>query len=242
MGDAVRVRAVGRKQRPLPSNVLRWALAIALLVHALLAWWLRDLMQPQALVDAERIEVRLIDAIPPEPALPVPPAMPVKVAVEPEERRALRSTRQQASVMASAPQTQDTPPEMSLQLYNRDGSIALPAETLEVAPSHFSASSTAPSALMARHRPLKIRPNYFAKVWRAPQNETLLGETLRKVGDFVDDNLTVKKEFTTPSGGKIKCEAGFMFIMAAAGCGWGFAPEWGTPTAHWKPATELDEE
>ena len=182
--------------------------------------------------------------MPDEPALPLPPIAPAR-----PPQAAAAAPAGSFRRPAPAPVQIDTPQsetaELSLHLYNADGSISLPgaAATEDKAPrADFVPRATAPSALMGPHRPLKMRPNYFAKVWHAPQNETLLGETLRKIGDYVDDNLTVQKEFTTPSGAKIKCKAGFMFIMAAAGCGWGFAPEWGKPTAHWKPATELDEE
>ena len=245
--EGVRARATLRRPSRPPRRVLRIALAIALLAHGLLGWWLRDLMQPQAAVDDERIEVRLIDPMADEPALPLPPVAPTRTpraaivptgpASAPSFRLAAPSSAQSASPQAEA--------ALSLQIYKADGSISLPAEAgaAQSAPhADFVPRATAPSALMGPHRPLKMRPNYFAKNWRAPQKETLLSESLRKIGEYVDDNLTVRKEFTLPSGAKIKCEAGFMFIMAAAGCGWGFAPEWGKPTAHWKPATELDEE
>ncbi len=244
--EGVRARATLRRPSRPPRRVLRIALTIALLAHGLLGWWLRDLMQPQAAVDEERIEVRLIDPVADEPALPLPPVAPAR----PPRATAAPSRAGPPTPRPDAPSAaQAAPPQpetaLSLQIYKADGSISLPAEAgaAESAPrADFVPRVIAPSALMGPHRPLKMRPNYFAKNWRAPQKETLLSESLRKIGEYVDDNLTVKKEFTLPSGAKIKCEAGFMFIMAAAGCGWGFAPEWGKPTAHWKPATELDEE
>jgi len=245
--EGVRARAALRRPAAPPQRWLRVALAIALLAHALLGWWLRDLMQPQGVADEERISVRLIDPVPDEPALPQPPTVPARPSTAaPPQSAPLAATRMPATPASPrAVPAEPEAPALSLQLYKADGSISLPTEaaTQDKAPhTDFVPRSTAPSTLMAPHRPLKMRPNYFAKVWHAPKNETLLGETLRSIGDYVEDNLTVQKEFTTPSGTKIKCKAGFMFIMAAAGCGWGFAPEWGKPTAHWKPATELDEE
>ena len=243
--EPIRLRAAARASRGMPAYVLRGALAIALLVHVLLAWWLRDLMRTQPPPDVDRIAVRLIDPIPPEPALPVPPAAPVPVTTETQIPLPMPRIVVPTPPSTTAPEkaTADAPPEMSVHIYNTDGSIVMPAPGASSPSANFVPRSTAPSPIMLPHRPIKIRPNYFAKAWRAPQNENLLGEALRKTADFVDENLTVKKEFTTPWGSKIKCAAGFMVIMAAAGCGWGMPPPpGGRPTEHWKPATELDEE
>lgn len=244
--EAVRAR-VRSRQTPAPAGAARRiALLIALCVHALLAWWLYALMRQPAGTDSGRIEVRLIEAVPPEPALPEPSAAAAVHA--PRLERANVGTPRTSNIEPTSPRTREAaeqaPAAPAIHIYDPDGSIALPAERVAADdPSHFVAPSTAPSALMARHRPLKIRPNYFAKAWRAPENETLLGETLRKIYEFADDNLTAKKEFTTPWGSKIKCEAGFLIVMARAGCGWGYPPPpGGRPIEHWKPATELDEE
>lgn len=244
--EAVRTRVRDRQAPALAHAARRIALLIALCVHALLAWWLYTLMRQPPSADSGRIEVRLIEPAPPEPALPepsaavvvhAPPLMPARVEI-PRTRSTEPAPRQKPEPEAQATAV----PE--IHIYNPDGSITLPAQTVaQDDPSHFVARSTAPSALMARHRPLKMRPNYFAKAWRAPENENLLGETLRKIYEFADDNMTAKKEFTTPWGSKIKCEAGFLIIMARAGCGWGYPPPpGGREIEHWKPATELDEE
>ena len=244
--EAVRMRARARRAPALAHAARRIALLVALCVHLLLAWWLYALMRQPPGADSGRIEVRLIDTLPPEPALPEPPAAAV-VHAPPSAPTSVEISRARSAEPAPQ-QTQEAaaqaPAAPEIHIYNPDGSIALPAQqVVPDAPSHFVARSTAPSALMARHRPLKMRPNYFAKAWRAPENETLLGETLRKIYEFADDNMTAKKEFTTPWGSRIKCEAGFLIIMAKAGCGWGYPPPpGGRPIEHWKPATELDEE
>ncbi|MEP6939026.1 MAG: hypothetical protein ABI846_04630 [Rudaea sp.] len=242
--EGVRQRASSRRDLPWWSRrLLATALAIAVAAHLLVAWWLRDLMQPPLLsADEGRVDVRLIDAPPPEPPVPDPPPPPERerAAPSPAPRRVAAAARAVAATPDAAPAS-DAP----LQLVDREGSIVLPKEDGKadsLSPSAFIAQSTAPTRLMGPHRPLKIRPNYFARAWRAPENENLLGETLRKVSEFVDENLTAKKEFTTPWGSKIKCQAGFMFVMAMGGCGWGFPPPpGGRPTEPWKPATELDE-
>jgi len=201
-------------------------------------------MLPPEPVDEGRIDVRLINAPPPEPQIPEPPPPPVREIEIPRP-----VSPRAAPVVRALPTPTPAPPapasDAPLQLVDREGSILLPKDDGKgdaPAPNAFIAQSTAPSRLMGPHRPLKIRPNYFARAWRAPENENLLGQTLRKAYEFVDENLTAKKEFTTPWGTKIKCQAGFMFVMAMGGCGWGFPPPpGGRPTEHWKPATELDE-
>lgn len=241
--EAVRVRASTRHDLPWWSRrLLLAALALAVFSHVLVAWWLRDLMLPPAPADEGRIEVRLIDAPPPEPRIPEPPAPPVREVETPQP--APPPVTAPAIVRAPPPHAPSVPAnDAPLQLVDREGAIVLPKDEVATpAADAFIAQSTAPSRLMGPHRPLKIRPNHFARAWRAPENENLLGQTLRKAYEFVDENLTVKKEFTTPWGTKIKCQAGFMFVMAMGGCGWGFPPPpGGRPTEHWKPATELDE-
>jgi len=249
--EAVRARASTRRDLPWWSRrLLLAALALAVATHVFFVWWLHDLMLPPAPVDEGRIDVRLIDAPPPEPQMPEPPAplvretesaRPVSPRAAPASVRALPT----ATPASPTPATPEPASDAPLQLVDREGSILLPKDDGKAAapaPDAFIAQSTAPSRLMGPHRPLKIRPNYFAHAWRAPENENLLGQTLRKAAEFVDENLTAKKEFTTPWGTKIKCQAGFMFVIAMGGCGWGFPPPpGGRPTEHWKPATELDE-
>lgn len=226
-----------RPPRAWPRGWKWFAVTIAVLAHVLLALWLRHLMHAPPAFDDGRIEVRLIDAPAPEPELPVPP-----VVVRPQAPVASLAPRASKAPAAPAPAApQETPSGIQqLSLYNIDGSIIVPPETKSaVAESAFIPKSTAPSALMLPHRPLKIRPNHFAGVWKSGKSIDLFD----RLNELIDDHLTAKKEMTTPWGSKIKCEAKYLFIIAVAGCGWGFPPPpGGRPTEHWKPATELDEQ
>lgn len=238
---ALRERALAhaRARPPASPRALKLgALALAVLAHLLFALWLRDLMRMPPATDNDRIAVTLIDAPPPEPALPEPP-LPLPRVPAPVAARSILSAR-----AAPAPDATPSAPPPSLHLYNPDGSIALPpatndALTVRVAPDAFIAQSTAPSLLMLPHRPLKIRPNHFAGVWKSGKSVELFD----RLNELIDEHLTVKKEMTTPWGSKVKCQATYLFVIAVAGCGWGFPPPpGGRPTEHWKPATELDEQ
>src|SRR5438309_3071338 len=239
---AMRERALAhaRVSRAVWPRGWKWfAVTAAVLALVLLAVWLRHLMQAHPAFDDERIEVRLIDAPPPEPELPVPPPI---VAQLHTPVASIAPRRANTAPAAPAPVvSQETPNGVQqLRLYNIDGSIIVPPETdkAAVADTMFVPKSTAPSALMLPHRPLKIRPNHFAGVWKSGKTIDLFD----RLNELIDDHLTVKKEMTTPWGSKIKCEATYLFIIAVAGCGWGFPPPpGGRPTEHWKPATELDE-
>jgi hypothetical protein len=251
--DRVRERALARASAPPPRRpraLIVGAIVLAVLLHVLFLLWLRDLMQSHPVADTDRIEVRLIDAPATEPALPIPPPLPEAIVVPAPQpiqaapRISRVSANQAPANPAASVQTQAAEP---LHLYNSDGSLIMPKDMVEridaMQPKpNFVSLSTAPSPIMLPHRPLKIRPNHFAAAWVHPENETLLTEVAGKITDFVDNNLTAKKEFTTPWGSKIKCQATYLFVMAGAGCGWGFPPPpGGRPEQKWVPANVLDE-
>lgn len=217
-----------------PRGIKLGAASLAVLAHLLLGLWLGDLMRTHPSMDGDRIAVRLIETLPPEPALPEPPLAPPRIYPPARVGR----TRAPAATASSAPSAPASLP--ALHLYNPDGSIALPsanndAMTASVAPDAFVAQAVARSKLMLPHRPLKIRPNHFANAWKGGGNVDLFD----RLNELIDKNLTVKKELF---GGAVKCQATYLLVIAVGACGWGFPPPpGGRPIEHWKPATELDE-
>ena len=252
--DLVRARALARKGIWLPhesrtSRVV--AIAAAVLLHALAALYLYFLMRPVLTEDRGRIEVRLLDAAPSEPALPEPPPMSSRILRAEPEKPASAPFAAQPGMPSDKSTLRSAEPEQTATIdaakfFNPDGSVAIPREqtktsSMPAQASAYVAPVIAPSPLLETRRPIKLRPNHFAGAWRAPANENLLGAALRKTAEVVDEKLTVRKEFTTPWGSKVKCQASYMMVMALAGCGWGFAPKPYEPEERWKPATVLDE-
>ena len=246
--EYVRARALGHVHARVPLSskaVRRGALLFAVLLHLILALWIHFATRLQPTDDGDRIEVRLLNAPPTEPSLPEPPSAPLRANVP-------SSTNQrtvEVPISPPPPPRTDVVPqqEVTLHLFNADGSVAIPRENTAShstsAPGNtFISTVVAPSPLLQTRRPIKLRPNHFASMWRTPANENLLGTALRKTAELVDEKLTVRKEFTTPWGSKVKCQASYMLVMALAGCGWGIPPKPYEPEERWKPATVLDEE
>jgi len=227
-----------------PRSLRILAISTAVLLHLIAAVWLYLLMRPHPMLDEGRIEVRLLDAAPAEPALPEPPA-PIQPP-PPVSTTAVMARRAPAAIESNPAPSSVVPSESTTQMhiFNADGSIDIPAEVADQTDAgqlpHFIPKSTAPSSLMTLKRPVKIRPNHFASAWKAPENENLLGAALRKTAEFVDKNLSVEKEFDTPLG-KIKCKAAFMIVMAGGGCVDVPPKPYEPPAEKWKPATVLDE-
>lgn len=245
--EHVRARALAHVHARVPLSskaVRRGALLFAVLLHLILAVWIHFAMRPQPTDDGDRIEVRLLNAPPAEPSLPEPPSAPPRANVPSSTNRRMADV----PISAPPPRTDAVPQEeTALHLFNADGSVAIPRENTEsrsmsASGNTFISTVVAPSPLLQSRRPIKLRPNHFASMWRAPVNENLLGTALRKTAELVDEKLTVRKEFTTPWGSKVKCQASYMLVMALAGCGWGIPPKPYEPEERWKPATVLDEE
>ena len=220
-------------------------------MHLALFVGLYEAMKPHLVEETEVMHVELIDAPLAEPALPEPPPhmlapsapTPQLMVVAPRVRSSEQTSARPSST--PAPSVHATPPTPQYRAYNLDGSLNVPKDLVELMDAalpkpNFIPKSTAPSPIMLPHRPMKIRPNYFADKWtHSWHNETLLG----RVAEFIDDNLTTKKEFTTPWGTTVKCEAAFLLVIAGGACGWGFPPPpGGRPIEYWKPATVLDEQ
>ena len=223
--EYVRTRALGHVHARVPllsKAVRRGALLFAVLVHLILALWIHFATRLPPTDDGDRIEVRLLNAPPAEPSLPEPPSAPLRANTPPS------ANRRTVEAPVSPPPRIDAVPkeETALHLFNADGSVAIPREngashSMPAPGNAFLSTVVAPSPLLQTRRPIKLRPNHFASMWRAPANENLLGTALRKTAELVDEKLTVRKEFTTPWGSKVKCQASYMLVMALAGCGWG---------------------
>jgi hypothetical protein len=253
----VRERALARAapQPQWPRWLRIGVLIAALLLHIVLALWLRDLMRPQFTADRDRILVTLIDAPLPEPPLPEPPVAPARTVPSAPTRpvridasaaavRSIVRTQARAPVSATMATSVTVAPAVpELRIYNVDGSLNVPKDLVEQIDAaqpkpNFIVQSVEPSPIMLPHRPLKIRPNYFAKAWVHPVRETLLDAGINKLNDLLRSAGT-SKEFTTPSGDKVVCS----WILIMGGCQWGFPPPpGGRPTEPWKPATVLDEQ
>lgn len=258
--DAVRKRALQRARTPpprLPRSVLYTAALVGVLAHVALFIGLYFAMKPDKVVEADVMHVELFDALPAEPALPeplpkpalvastlppvsAPPSVPRNAAISaPTSTRAVSAVAQSASPQATA---QASTAASEYRPYNADGSLNIPKDLIEQIDAakpqpNFIAQSTAPSPIMGPHRPLKIRPNYFAKSWVHARNENLLSAILSKLND-ITEQAALSHEFRTPSGDKVVCS----WILIIAGCSWGYPPPpGGHPTEPWKPATVLDE-
>ncbi len=244
--ESVRARALAhaRAREPRGPRQLRVAaVCAAILLHLFAAVALYLLMRPRLMIDEGRIAVRLLDAAPSEPPMPEP--APVRPGADAVRVANARHAEIQAPPALPAHVDAAAAAETSLHLFNADGSVALPREEATWAvtagrQTGFVSPIIAPSPLLQTRRPVKLRPNHFAAAWRVPENENLLGAALRKTAEVVDEKLTARKEFKTPWGSKVKCQASFMLVILA-GCGWGFAPKPYEPEEHWKPATVLDE-
>lgn len=112
-----------------PSGLRIGAIAAAILLHLFAASFLYLLMRARAVLDQDRIEVRLLDAVPVEPALPEPPPLPPKAppptaAKSPPARTPAAPVRTQPAAQAEA----DAPPKSidTATLFRADGSIRLP--------------------------------------------------------------------------------------------------------------------
>ena len=236
--EDVRLRALARRA-PAPFRVPAWGwigVAVLLLTIALLRSALHPPRAPAA--DSTSIRIVLLDAPAPEPPLPQPAPLPPRSASATPHvpaPRVAQPASETADAVSPATEEDASPP---LQLFNPDGSVVLPPEKRE-RPDSMAASFSVPRlpeaiGIMRHQRPLKVRPNHFARNFRQPSGSALQ--------DFVADHLTKKKEFTLPWGTHVECAGVTLFVAFVGGCGWYTPYRYYVPTEHWKPATELDEQ
>lgn len=235
--EDVRRRARGRRAHTTdhPSPLRRWAWLCAIALHLLLIISLRLTLRPTtpAAVDADVMQVDLVDLPLPEPALPEPPALlSPPTPTERKQHSALPTSQAPAQTPVAPPTVQPEPAQ--LRLFNPDGSAMLPddiAAQLDRARPQpdFIARRYDPSPILAVKRPIKVRPNHFAQYWAGTDGMPLHEAMFRQ--------LTVVKEFTAPWGGKYACA----WILIVVACGDVPDKPW-TPPMTWKPATEFDEQ
>ena len=240
--SGVRLRALARRpHEPQRSPSLRrWAWLLAIAIHVLVAIGLRFALRQGdvAAVDAGILQVELIDASS-APPLPEPAATPSRVPAA--ARRALAPSTAPIVTQRAAPATpgrsatpEASPPAVdALRLFNADGSASVPDDLAaqidrDRPKPDFIARDYAPSPVLQARRPLKVRPNHFAKYWSGSDGKPLHEQFF--------DSVTVVREFTAPWGGRYGC-AWVLIIVACAD-----VPDkpWIPPTT-WKPATEQDE-
>ena len=233
--EDVRLRALARRApEPFRVPTSGWIGCIALLLALVL---LRNALLPHRVMphDTTSVQIVLLDAPAQEPALPEPAPLPIHPAT-----RTLRPAPRIALPVPSAapsPLAVDSTPA-PLNLFNADGSLALPrehAQRADTTAATFSAPLLPESIGIMRHqRPLKVRPNHFAANFRHASGSALT--------DFVEDHLTARKEFTLPWGTHVECVGVSLFVAFVGGCGWYTPYRYYIPTERWKPSTELDEQ
>lgn len=127
----IRARAVARARRPqsqVAPGLRIFAVATAIALHGIGALWLYLSMLSKADVDRDRIEVRLLDAARPEPALPEPPPMSPKISQAVPEARARPSAPQTRAEPLSAPVARAPNENVVLDtstLFTPDGAVRL---------------------------------------------------------------------------------------------------------------------
>jgi len=233
----VRLRALDRAphEPDRPSRLHRWAWLAALAVHILVVVGLRIALQERAAApaDANVVHVDLIDA-PSAPPLPEPIARSAPPATHPRAAPiAAAPMRHEVPTPAAVPNETEVPAVDQLRVFNPDGSATVPddlAARIDRAKPRpdFVARDYSPSPILQTKRPLKVRPNHFAKVWAGTDGKPL--------HETIFDSVAMVKEFTAPWGGRYGC-AWILIIVACADI-----PDkpWNPPTT-WKPATEQDE-
>lgn len=237
--EAVRHRAWTRVLRA-PREPLRparvGALVFVLLLHALLLLALHRAVRAPPLAQVEPVQVRLIVEAS-EPPLPQPPPRPLPEQAPPPRPHA--PARAPLPLARPAPQSVEPEPPALPHIFNPDGSIDLPRDTARRPDAMTGTFGMPPPSdearrIMQHQRPLKMRPNHFAQVWRQGGGNAL--------DDFIADHLTFEQEFTLPWGTHVKCGEIFLFLAAAGGCGWETPYRYYVPTEKWKPASVLEEE
>jgi len=232
--DDVRARALLRMRGDVPSwpaRVRRGAWILAFAFHVMLIVLLRLSLRdaPHASGDATPLQISLLDYALPEPQLPQP--APPRPPPHDSARTAVHVT---ARSLPPAPAAQpSSPDEAPLHIFNPDGSARIPDDTAarierDRATANFIPQKVEPSPLLADKRPLKVRPNHFAKYWDGDDGKPL-HETIWR-------HVTATKEFTAPWGGRYGCT----WVLIIVACADVPLKPW-IPPQTWKPATELDE-
>jgi hypothetical protein len=208
-----------------------FAVAVAVLLHVLLALLVRDWMQPRVPVEDRRdvIHVTLYDepvVVVPEPAMPVTSELPPLRVDAPDPGVATNApapTRPETAARAAArpmprdsgsegvvatPRTENDVP--TVRLYSPDGSVEVPADGA-VADNEFIPREIEPAELMKHKSPLPFERTKLDQAW-VPDDENVFKQFVRE--------KTVTKKIRTRWGGQITCT----WALIAGGCGWGYTP------------------
>ena len=171
------LRELHWRRRPDPHQ--RWiSLALVLLLHVLLAWWLFVASRPYAIsvphAPGQVLIVRLIPshrALPPPPAIALPPPLTAPAPSAPAPPRP-------APPAASTP---SSTPSGTLRLYSPSGTLLLP-KTVRTPPPAAAFAPQMPTAnvdINPRRVVAPTRHTVFSKYW-IPKNEDLLEKLVRE--------------------------------------------------------------
>ena len=212
------LRSVRWRRPPYDRRGIALALIVALLLHLLGFWFVRDWMQlrldPEDRSDVLRVTLIERTEPLPSPPPPVEELEPLEVPAPPmrsPRRTAPRANRQTVVAAPSTPAVDATP---QVRLYGPDGRLDLPKLSAEPAmgpPYEFHAPAVVKSPIMRHESPLPYTATEFEQYW-PPDDETALGAFVRR--------NTVSKTWRTKDGGQISCT----WMLFIGGCGWGYAP------------------
>ncbi len=196
------LRALRERRRPDPR--LRWiSLALVLLLHVLLGWWLWVASRPYP-ISAPRapgaaLIVRLISAtrpLPPPPPITLPPPLTAPLPAAHAPPRPAPPAARRAPPAVPVP---SSTPAGTLRLYSPGGTLVLPRSTVRQPIAAFVARP--PSANVDLNPRVVIAPprhTVFSNAW-VPKDENLLQKYVRKTMQ----EITVPVRL--PGNTRIKC-------------------------------------
>ena len=178
------LHAIYWQRRPDP-RLRRISLALVLLLHVLLAWWLFVASRPFAIsvphAPGHVLIVRLIPshrALPPPPAIALPPPLAAPVPGPHAPPRRAPPAARSAPALAPAP---SSTPAGTLRLYSPDGTLLLP-RAVHTPPPVAAFAPQMPTANVDINPRQVVAPTthtVFSKYW-IPKNETLLDKLVRE--------------------------------------------------------------
>ena len=209
------------RRPPYDRRGISIALLVALILHLVGFWLVRDWMKLHIVEDDRRdvIQVSLVEPPAPAPVSPpepLPEVLPPPLAETPRPvlRAASRPRRDATAAAPAAPAVPATVGVPQVHLYEADGRLDvsnLPKEP-EAGPFYeFRAPAIVQSPMMKHDSPFPYQSTAFEEYW-PPDDETIVGEFFRR--------HTTTKTMRTPWGGGIQCS----FMLFIGGCGFGYAP------------------
>ncbi|WP_297919316.1 hypothetical protein [Metallibacterium sp.] len=177
------LRELRERRRPDPRS--RWiSLALVLLLHVLLAWWLFVASRPYAISitrpPGEALIVRLIPShrpLPPPPTITLPPPL---TAPAPSAHAPPRLAPPAARPAPPAVPTPSSTPAGTLRLYSPNGTLILPKSALTPPVAAFAPQAPRANVDFNAHTIIAPpRRTVFSNAW-VPKNETLLDKYVRK--------------------------------------------------------------